>query len=153
MSADARRYLSLLAIAGGVLMVVGSFLPWFKVDATLVNITRTGMDDNIGWVTIIFGVVAAGIGFAIMRGRGVRWNVALIMVSALAGVLAAVVWAGGTSASKSISDQSFGFVTTRYATGLYVIALGIAAVIAAAAGLEIGRQRAVDAAAKAAPPA
>ena len=47
-------------------MVVGSFLPWFKVDATFVDITRTGMDDNIGWVTIIFGVVAAGIAFAII---------------------------------------------------------------------------------------
>ena len=81
-----------------------------------------------------------------------RWNVALIMVAALAGVLAAVVWAGGTSASKSISDQSFGFVTTKYATGLYVIAVGIACVIAAAAGLEILRQRVVDAAAKAPPP-
>src|SRR4051794_38072421 len=116
MSADARRYLSLLAIAGAALMVVGSFLPWFKVDATFVDITRTGMDDNIGWVTIIFGVLAAGLALGILSGRGVaggvRWNVGLIMVAGLAGVLAAVVWAGGTSASKAISDQSFGFVTT-----------------------------------------
>ena len=137
-------------------MVVGSFLPWFKVDATFVDITRTGMDDNIGWVTIIFGALAAGLALGIISGRGVsggvRWNVALIMVAALAGVLAAVVWAGGTSASKSISDQSFGFVTTKYATGLYVIAVGIACVIGAAAGLEILRQRVVDAAAKAPPP-
>jgi len=149
MSASARRYLGILAIVGAVLMVAGSFLPWFKVDATFIDITRTGMDDNIGWVTIIFGVVAAGIALQIIRGvgvrSGVRWNVGLIIVAALAGILAAVVWAGGTSASKSISDQSFGFVTATYASGLYVIALGIACVIAAAAGLEILRQRVVDA--------
>jgi hypothetical protein len=149
MSTNARRSLGVLAIAGAALMVIGSFLPWFRVDATLTTITRTGMDDNIGWVTIIFGVVAAGIALQIIRGvgvrSGVRWNVGLIIVAALAGILAGVVWAGGTSASKSISDQSFGFVTAKYASGLYVIALGIACVIAAAAGLEILRQRVVDA--------
>lgn len=148
MSTNARRSLGILAIAGAALMVVGSFLPWFKVDATLTTITRTGMDDNIGWVTIIFGVVAAGIALQIIRGvgvrSGVRWNVGLIIVAALAGILAGVVWAGGTSASKSISDQSFGFVTAKYASGLYVIALGIACVIASATGLEILRQRVVD---------
>lgn len=153
MDAAARRNFGVLAIVGGALMVIGSFLPWFTVDATLTTITRTGMDDNIGWVTIIFGVVAAGIALQIIRGRGVaggvRWNVGLIIVAALSGILAAVVWAGGTSASKSIKDQSFGFVTTKYATGLYVIALGIACVIAAAAALEMLRQRTVDAAAAA----
>ena len=159
MTASARRNLGLVAIVGAALMVIGSFLPWFKVDATFTTITRTGMDDNIGWVTIIFGVAAAGIAAQIIRGRGVgggvRWNVGLIIIAALSGVLAAVVWAGGTSASKSISDQSFGFVTAKYSTGLYVIALGIACVIAAAAGLEIVRQRTVDAAARSAatPPA
>lgn len=154
MNAATRRNLGVVAIVGAALMVIGSFLPWFKVDATFVDITRTGMDDNIGWVTIIFGVLAAGLAIGIISGRGVsggvRWNVALIMVAALSGVLAAVVWAGGTSASKSISDQSFGFVTAKYATGLYVIALGIACVIAAAAGLEVLRQRTVDAAARSA---
>lgn len=148
MSTNARRSLGILAIVGAALMVAGSFLPWFKVDATFIDITRNGMDDNVGWVTIIFGVVAAVIAVQIIRGvgvrSGVRWNVGLIIVAALAGVLAAVVWAGGTSASKSISDQSFGFVTAKYASGLYVIALGIACVIAAAAGLEILRQRVVD---------
>src|SRR5581483_1244924 len=160
MTVAARRNFGVLAIVGAALMVIGSFLPWFKVDATFVNITRTGMDDNIGWVTIIFGVVAAGIALQIIRGRGVgggvRWNVGLIIIAALSGILAAVVWAGGTSASKSISDQTFGFVTAKYSTGLYVIALGIACVIGAAAALEIVRQRTVDAAARSAatpPPA
>ncbi|MBV8959526.1 MAG: zinc ribbon domain-containing protein [Actinobacteria bacterium] len=151
MTAAARRNFGLLAMVGGALMVIGSLLPWFKIDATLTTITRTGMDDNVGWITIIFGVIAAGIAVQIIRGRGVRsgvrWNVGLIIVAALAGILAAVVWAGGTSASKSISDQTFGFVTAKYSTGLYVIALGIACVIAAAAALEILRQRVVDKAA------
>lgn len=154
MTASARRNFGLVAIVGAALMVTGSFLPWFKVDATFINITRTGMDDNIGWVTIIFGVVAAGIALQIIRGRGVgggvRWNVGLIIIAALSGILAAVVWAGGTSASKSISDQTFGFVTAKYSTGLYVIALGIACVIAAAGALEILRQRTVDAVARSA---
>src|SRR4051812_22615696 len=155
MSADARRYLGLLAIVGAALMVIGSFLPWFKIDATFTDITRSGMDDNIGWVTIIFGALAAGLALGIISGPGVsggvRWNVALIVGAGLAGVLPAVVWAGGTSASKSIFDHTFGFLTTKYATGLYVIGLGIACVIGAAAGVAMLRQRTVDKAARAVP--
>ena len=82
----------------------------------------------------------------ILRGRGVRWIVALIMAGALAAMMAAVVWAGGTSASKSISDQSFGFVTTSYGIGLYVRgARRDHRRPAGGIGLEVLRQRAVGA--------
>jgi hypothetical protein len=52
-----------MALLGGVLIVLGSFLPWLTATAPLVGtISRNGMEGGDGIITLILGVVTILIG-------------------------------------------------------------------------------------------
>jgi hypothetical protein len=44
----------LLAVAGGV-AILGAFLPWVSAQAFIVHISRSGLDQGDGWLTLIAG--------------------------------------------------------------------------------------------------
>jgi hypothetical protein len=53
---------AILAIAGGALLVVGSFLPWAEVSGGGTSVTANGVDGSDGYVTVVAGLVALGAG-------------------------------------------------------------------------------------------
>lgn len=59
---------AVMILIGGLLMIVGSFLPWLRANAPLVgDLSRNGMDEG-GVGTLIGGIVAILIGVAHMTG-------------------------------------------------------------------------------------
>jgi hypothetical protein len=71
-----------LAIVGGALLVVGSFLAWAEVSGGGVAVSAKGIDGSDGWVTVIAGAVALAVGIAAMRGP----RRALAILALLAGL-------------------------------------------------------------------
>jgi hypothetical protein len=71
-----------LAVVGGALLVVGSFLAWAKVSGGGVSVSAKGIDGSDGWVTVIAGAVALAVGIAAMRGP----RRALAILAILAGL-------------------------------------------------------------------
>jgi hypothetical protein len=56
-----------LAIAGGVLLVIGSFLSWAEISGGGQSQSVSGTDVTDGWVTLVAGLVAIAAGVAALR--------------------------------------------------------------------------------------
>ncbi len=74
----------MLAIAGGALLGIGSFLSWAKVSGGGVSVSATGTDGSDGWITLVAGLVAIVVGVAALR-AGRRALAALAIVAGLVG--------------------------------------------------------------------
>jgi hypothetical protein len=74
-----------LAIVGGVLLAIGSFLTWVTVDvrAQDVSDSGTGIDVDDGWITLVLGVVLVVAGVINLRSS----RRALAVVAIVLGVL------------------------------------------------------------------
>lgn len=75
---------AILAIAGGALLAVGSFLPWITLTQGGVSDSATGMDGSDGWVTLTAGLVAVAVGAIALRASRRALGV-LAMVAGLVG--------------------------------------------------------------------
>jgi hypothetical protein len=78
-----------LAIAGGALLAVGSFLEWATVSVAVTGVdaetaSTSGIDSSDGWVTLVAGAVAMLVGIVALR-RPRRALAVLAIVAGLAG--------------------------------------------------------------------
>jgi hypothetical protein len=74
-----------LAIVGGALLVVGSFLDWAKVEGGGgISSSASGMDGSDGWITLASGAVAIVVGLVAFR-AGRRALAVLAVVAGLVG--------------------------------------------------------------------
>ncbi|MGH2778525.1 MAG: hypothetical protein ACRDJB_07730 [Actinomycetota bacterium] len=112
------------AVAGGVLMVLGSFLPWATVDGVLGNQSVSGMEGD-GVITLVLGLAAAALGVvAVIRGGGIGKGIGILLVAALAGIILAIDWTQIENlASDSIFEDVISFNT---GIGMYTIAVAVA---------------------------
>jgi hypothetical protein len=80
-----------VTILGGLLIVLGSFLPWLTVDPNwgLPTLTYNGMERRDGIITFILGVVAIVI--AVRQLIGIRLPAVLQRSSIATGVIAGIV--------------------------------------------------------------
>jgi hypothetical protein len=70
---------AVIAILGGVLLVVGSFLSWAEVTGGGVSVTAKGTDGSDGWLTLAAGVVAILVGLVGLRmGRRMLGVIAIV---------------------------------------------------------------------------
>ena len=145
---------SVLAILGGLLVILGSFLTWFSVTADAsalggrsVTISVNGMDGD-GTITLVTGIVLVILGgvMFVMRGRNVT---AISIIALLAGVVAAIVAIYDITTAKSnatdsvaqtIADQSNGQVSVDQARQVltlvhFNISVGIGVILVAVAGI------------------
>lgn len=74
---------AILAIVGGALLAVGSFLAWATVSGGGQSVTAKGVDGSDGYVTLVAGVIALGVG-VVMTKRSKR---ALAVLAILAGLI------------------------------------------------------------------
>jgi hypothetical protein len=145
---------AVLAVVGGLLVILGSFLTWFSVTADAsalgggsATISVTGMDGD-GTITLIAGivlVVLGGVMFA-MRGRNLT---AISIIALLGGVVAALVAIYDITTAKSnatdsvastIAAQSHGQVSVDQARQVltlvhFDISVGIGVILVAIAGI------------------
>src|SRR5262245_6983200 len=74
------RTAGVVAIVGGALLAVGSFLPWAEVSGSGASVTAKGLDGSDGFVTLAAGLVAAVTGIVLLRSP--RRAVAVVAVVA-----------------------------------------------------------------------
>jgi hypothetical protein len=58
---------AILTMVGGALLAIGSFLSWAEVSGGGTSVTAKGVDGTDGYITLIAGIVALGVGFAMTR--------------------------------------------------------------------------------------
>jgi hypothetical protein len=75
---------AILAIVGGALLAVGSFLAWAEVSGGGTSVTAKGVDGTDGYITLIAGIVALGVGLAMTR-RSKRVFAILALLAGLIG--------------------------------------------------------------------
>jgi Tryptophan-associated transmembrane protein (Trp_oprn_chp) len=75
----------ILALVGGALLVIGSFLDWAEVSGTGTTVTASGTEGMDGWITLVAGAIALVVGLAMMRGVGKRAVGVLAIVAGLVG--------------------------------------------------------------------
>ncbi|HET7235290.1 MAG TPA: Trp biosynthesis-associated membrane protein [Actinomycetota bacterium] len=78
---------AILAIVGGALLAVGSFLTWAEVSGGGTSVTAKGVDGSDGYITLVAGIVALGAGLLLMR--QVKRLLAVLVV--LAGLIGGAV--------------------------------------------------------------
>jgi hypothetical protein len=126
---------AVLTILGGVLIVVGSLLPWASFDSFLNVFSVNAIDSGAGLVTVPLGGLIAGLGIARLLGRTVRPR---YLVLAAAIVLLVVVIAATAYQLAIIPPQRFGWILLNsLGRGLAVTAAG--AVLAGLAARFRGR--------------
>src|SRR5688500_6502820 len=85
------RLLGRLLLLAGAVIVVGSLLPWHTVNGLGTRLNIDGIDSpNNGVVTLVFGVVIAGLAWRMVDTGNRPWR--LIVAVAVAGAVA-TVWA------------------------------------------------------------
>lgn len=130
-------------VGGGILVVVGTLLPWFGLTASGDSDSVAGTDMSVGLGVLFFGVLLAVAGLVVWirsaRGLGRGWSIAAIVFGAFAGIIA--MWsafapesalpsfaASDVSEQLGISEtQAEGIVKAAIAQGL----LGVSAKIGA----------------------
>lgn len=76
---------AILAIAGGGLLAIGSFLTWAEVTGGGTTETASGMDGSDGWITLAAGAVVLAAGIVFTRGPGRRGIAVAAVAAALIG--------------------------------------------------------------------
>jgi hypothetical protein len=71
---------AILAIVGGALLAIGSFLAWAEVSGGGTSVTAQGIDDSYGYFTLAAGGFALVVG--IVMARGARRELAVLAVLA-----------------------------------------------------------------------
>ena len=74
---------AILAMVGGVLLAVGSFLAWAEVSGGGTSVTAKGVDGSDGYITLAAGAVALLVGIAMTRQA--RRTLAVLVI--LAGIV------------------------------------------------------------------
>jgi len=127
---------AVFAIVGGVLIVIGSLLPWASFDSFLNVFTVDAFGSGAGLVTVPLGALIAAMGIARLVGRTVRTRYLLLSAAI---TLLVVGMAAAAYQLAVIPPRYFGWIlldTLGY--GLAVTAAG--AVLASLGGLPRGRQ-------------
>jgi hypothetical protein len=114
----------IIAVLGGLAIVVGAFLPWAKVDAGFIARSASGVDGD-GKITIIAG--AAAVLFALIGlVRRPASGVMILLVLIASGLAAAVAAYDLSNVSDRVADinASTSVVHASTGAGLYVTLIG-----------------------------
>lgn len=100
----------ILAIVGGALLAIGSFLSWATVSGTGTEVSATGMDGSDGVITLVAGLAALACGVIAMK-AGRR---ALAVIAIVAGLIGAGVGLyDALTAKDSVLDSASEEVATQ----------------------------------------
>ena len=166
---------AILAIVGGALLAIGSFLTWAEVSGGGTSVTATGIDGSDGWITLVCGSVVLVAGLTLLR---TGWKRAIAVFAILAGIIGgglglydaltaedrvlddaaeelATEFGGTTEEVRALLDQAIdsGQLGISLGVGLYmVIAGGALGIVGGILGLRGGAKAAVPMASSAAAP-
>lgn len=112
-----------MSAGGGVLVTLGSFMPWATITAPLIGtVTRSGMDGNSdGHYTIWFGLLILGLGAARFARDHLALRIPIVVLAVLAFLFGAIDLA---AVNEKMSGLSNAYAWASTGPGLYVIVLG-----------------------------
>ncbi len=108
---------------GGVLVAVGSFLPWIAV-TSIISASRSGIDGGgDGMFTLGIGVVVALVAVANLRVAGLgSGSRVLALLGGLGAVALAII--DGSDIANRVASISSTYVSGSVGMGLYVVGIG-----------------------------
>jgi hypothetical protein len=122
--APAKFAVSPAALAAGVLITVGSFLPWVVVRDASNNIVNVmGNDGGDGTLTLPFGLALLVAGFIPQLVGTVTGRIVSAVAAAAAGLIMLNDYVAFQRTAQGVSNQYQVWVNTG--TGLYVILVGV----------------------------
>ena len=112
-----------LLVAGGALLILGSFLNWFSLEGErFTGFSGEGSETKDGPVFVFFGVLAIGFGVAMLAAKRMLAVAILGVVFSTLAVLAAFVDLADVSDAKDIAKEFD--ITFTQGPGLWVVLLG-----------------------------
>jgi hypothetical protein len=116
---------TIAVLAGGLLLVVGSFLPWVTASTVFGSISRSGVDGGgDGWITLVAGGVILLLGLATLRRPNRAANLLIAVAAAIAFVIFALDFSDVQSRITDLESQSEGVALGGVGIGLWLVALG-----------------------------
>jgi hypothetical protein len=137
----------IVAIVGGALLAVGSFLPWAEVSGSDASVTAKGLDGSDGYITLAAGLVAVVTGLLVVRGTRRAVAVVAVLVGLIGGGLAlydaltvkdSVLDAAAEEVAPSFgvsADQVRAVLDQAIDAGQLGVSIGIGLYVALAGGL------------------
>lgn len=125
---------SLLLIVGGVLLIIGAFLPWATFELSIIDVEETinGFSSGSGStrdgpIFLFFGLLALGFGIAQLAARRI---LAVAILSVVFGVFALAAALGEIGSLKEDLDSLEEFGTASLGPGPWVMLIGAAVALA-----------------------
>jgi hypothetical protein len=104
----------ILALVGGALMALGSFLSWARVDAAGASVSARGTDGTDGYITLACGIVLLLYGIGRMTGAAAAGKRALAVIAIVAGLIGGgVALYDASSAKRKIVDEAAAAIANR----------------------------------------
>lgn len=116
---------SIAVIAGGLLIAIGSFLPWVTASTIFGSLSRSGIDaGGDGWITLVAGTVIAVLGLVTLTNPNRAANLLVAIGAAVAAVIFALDFSDVQGRVSDLESSSEGMALGGVGIGLWMVALG-----------------------------
>jgi hypothetical protein len=128
-----------MTLLGGILIILGSFLPWLTATAPLVGtISRNGMEGGDGIITLILGVITILIGVTQLTATNLPMLLhrSPIVTGAIAGIVAIINYLDAQQRIEDAREESE-LIAASVGAGIWTLVVG--AVLAIVGGVLVRR--------------
>lgn len=120
----------LIALGGGVAVVIGAFLPWISFSTFVGSVSSSGFDGGDSWAFLFVALTAFICGFGAVRGQvQLGLSIGLLLFGSLGGIGVVYEFASLGGRIDSVNQTVNGYGVATYGIGLYVLIIGAGAVI------------------------
>ena len=113
-----------LVLAGGILVLVGVFLPWFTVGAGGVTQTTTGTSE---WGLLLLGAFATGRGLSMVQPARFRLSLGTPLIGGV--ILTILVWSRWNDLHQLLDRYTEAGLTASIGIGFWAVVAGTACVL------------------------
>lgn len=121
----------LIAIGGGIALVIGAFLPWISFSAVFVGtVNASGFDNGDSWGFLFVALTAFICGFGAIRGQvQLGLAIGLLLFGSFGAVGTVYEFSNLGGRIDSVNQTANGYGIAAYGVGLYFLIIGAGAVI------------------------
>jgi hypothetical protein len=125
----------IVVLAGAFLIIIGSFLPWAKVEGGILSLSKNGTQGD-GVLTLIVGIIVLVMGALMLTLESYGFAVILSVLGGLGCTAVAVI--DLVDLSARISGISGEYLTVKAGEGIYIVLVAGIIVVVGAAIARIG---------------
>lgn len=126
---------AIVAVLGGLLVAVGSFLPWVTAASGLGTVSKSGMEGGDGTITLVLGIAIIILALAPMMGVKASSVTAVLLILAAAGA-GFIGFVNMKDVQERVASVTSEYVSASVGAGLWALLIG--AVVAFLGGIAIG---------------